>query len=933
MYRAAVCLLISLVFAVAAAQAEPTNAQPPKGKVSVEEIKKAIADLGSQRFAVRDKAKKALLDAGAAAEPFLEEAARSADAEIATSAKTILEKLEWGLYPDTPKDVRDLIDQFRSGMPELRENAIARLLEKNPVPFATIRKLLLKEENAEMREQLFADLQQRVRKAIPQLLARGDLDVAEEMFDLTLTGSPSNIADDYAAFMYLRGKLDPAIARFEKERRQPGEAGQLAAEVLVYLYRDKGDWKAARQAAEDTMKDDLIDLVHWQSSNWKALSARGDDLQLATLATPYALALARTGAPAAYARLAGNQKEFDERIAQIKKAADELQEDGDSFRAYAHALLLNGKTNDAIAMMKDNNKELALTFDLLCAQMKHKEAFDLVNEARRGDTKPMERSKIEVRRARMLYMLGEKETAIQLFERIADDLKGIDQDLLVSDSLPFDLIKTEVRAGLRDRALIHAGKIIELYRKAGKLEGYGQLLQPMFGDNNYVAQAWLAHFFSETPNEKPEVALKRVTDILAGKLEPKKLEVEIENIVKASGAAAGESRVRSVSSRHYLLYIDAAAAAYKAVGNEAKTEEFLKKAAQKTPSSERWIAHGDFLMEKKRYKDAAESYAKAAKASRFPGQDIHLEFDGDGVIGMPESDGPALPTYLQGRALLSAGDEKEGKRLIELAHWLPLGNEVIRAKLLEELNKRDWTEMARKEAEMLLKTGWYTNDNYMYGNVLSFLARQSAKEKNYFASADYYEKCLVGCLRTGASFVEPTAYLLVPESVRVYRAQGYLAKGEIDKAEQQAIANLEVMPGNVDIAIKLVPELEKLGRKKEADAIYAKVRDPWEKLCKDYPNSAFAHNSAAWIMANCRRELDGALKHAEKAVEVEPKNAGYIDTLAEVHFRKGERDKAISLMKKCVELEPQHSYFRKQLIRFKDQPLDSPTPDEGDDED
>jgi hypothetical protein len=66
---------------------------------------------------------------------------------------------------------------------------------------------------------------------------------------------------------------------------------------------------------------------------------------------------------------------------------------------------------------------------------------------------------------------------------------------------------------------------------------------------------------------------------------------------------------------------------------------------------------------------------------------------------------------------------------------------------------------------------------------------------------------------------------------------------------------------------------------------------------------------------------------------VEPKSAGYIDTLAEVHFRKGERDKAIALMKRCVELEPQHSYFRKQLVRFKDQPLDSPTPDEGEDDD
>ncbi len=35
-----------------------------------------------------------------------------------------------------------------------------------------------------------------------------------------------------------------------------------------------------------------------------------------------------------------------------------------------------------------------------------------------------------------------------------------------------------------------------------------------------------------------------------------------------------------------------------------------------------------------------------------------------------------------------------------------------------------------------------------------------------------------------------------------------------------------------------------------------------------------------------------------------------------VHFQRGEKDKALELMKKCVELEPQTEYFRKQLKRF-----------------
>ena len=100
---------------------------------------------------------------------------------------------------------------------------------------------------------------------------------------------------------------------------------------------------------------------------------------------------------------------------------------------------------------------------------------------------------------------------------------------------------------------------------------------------------------------------------------------------------------------------------------------------------------------------------------------------------------------MQARAASLDGNPDESKRLAKLAHWLPLGNDNMRAELVHALSKRDWPEMARLEADMLMKTGWWSD--FSYGNVLSFLARQEAKEKNYLVAADYYEKCLVGCLR------------------------------------------------------------------------------------------------------------------------------------------------------------------------------------------
>jgi tetratricopeptide (TPR) repeat protein len=891
-YRFALSLFLSLSLSFVVISAP--NQEPAKRALTADDLKKAVSDLGSPRFAVREQAKRLLADAGAAAEPLLEEAAKNPDEEISSSAKAILEKFQWGLYPDTPKEVRDLVDSFRSGPPEQRQQAIANLLKRNPVPFPTIRRLIGKEVDEELRGKMLGSMYRRVHRLVPGLVARGELAAAEAMLEEMLPGSPSYLVRDYAAFMSLRDKLGAAIARFEKERMQKGDATRWAAEVLVYLYRSKGDWAAARRAAIDSKNDDLVAYVSWQANDWKALASESPPMDRGNV----------LGAVAAYSRLAGNTKEFDAKIAEINKfAGDPL--DAQALEDYAIALLLNGKPNDAVKILTGQKKGMAFTFDLLCAQMKFKEAFDLVDEARRRDTDPHERIDIEIRRARMLYLLGEKDAALQFFGKIAGQIEAVDQ-VLEQVRLALSLVNAETRVGLHELACHHAAKFIDLFANGDISRAF---LESIFGEDQDVAHAWLTLFRRELPNEAPAVAIKRISDILAGKLDKKTLDEWIGRILKKTPPGIVLDGVVSSLIDRRDDPLSVVAAAYRSIADDAKTEEFLKKAAEKSSIPYRWIELGDFQMERKKHKEAAEAYSKAAKPP-VPGQT---------AFGYE----PALPTYLQGRALLSAGDAAEGKRLIELAHWLPLGNDVVRARLVEELNKRNWPVMARREADFLLKTG-------DYDSVLRFLLQQSAKEKDYFKAAEYFEKGLVNSLRTGARFAEPAAYLLAPESVRVLRARGYLGKGEIDKAEREAFASLEVVPGNVELAIKLIPELNKLGKKKQADAIFGKMSEPWEKLCKDYPNSAFAHNSLAWLIAVCGQDLDVALKHAQKAVEFEPENAQHLDTLAEVHFRKGDRDQALSLMKKCIELDPKRSYYGKQLVRFKDQPCDSLTPDVSD---
>jgi hypothetical protein len=85
-------------------------------------------------------------------------------------------------------------------------------------------------------------------------------------------------------------------------------------------------------------------------------------------------------------------------------------------------------------------------------------------------------------------------------------------------------------------------------------------------------------------------------------------------------------------------------------------------------------------------------------------------------------------------------------------------------------------------------------------------------------------------------------------------------------------------------------------------------------------------HSAAWLAAGCRRELDTAKKYAAEAVEAEPTHRGYRESLAEVSFRTGDRDKAGQIMKQLAAEDRRSWHYKRQLERYKSGATDSPLP-------
>jgi len=125
-----------------------------------------------------------------------------------------------------------------------------------------------------------------------------------------------------------------------------------------------------------------------------------------------------------------------------------------------------------------------------------------------------------------------------------------------------------------------------------------------------------------------------------------------------------------------------------------------------------------------------------------------------------------------------------------------------------------------------------------------------------------------------------------------------------------------IFPEDVAVPTRVIPKLDRLEKKKEADDLFARAFAAQQKVVAAQPDSADAHNNLAWLCAVARRQLDDGLTHAKKAVALAPKLAPYLDTLAELHFQKGDRVKATELVEKCIALDPDTEYFRLQRERF-----------------
>ena len=891
-------------------------------------------DLGSTNFRAREAATKNLWKMGEKARPALEAAAKGTNVEAAGRAQSILDKFEWGIFPDTPPETLELITLFRGGTYQQQLDVVMGLLKKGPDAVPTLRALLAKdfarEPNSpglDLRLSAFTAINGELRRSIPVLIRDGKLDAAEELLSLQTLGPISAGHLDYTTFAVARGHGKQAIAALEAERVN-GKA--YASQPLAFLYRAAGDTAKART---------LIDILATEQPNIFTrlregfLLETGDWVELTK--EPTADMNSPLGMKAFRLRKAGQTKEANEVLESAKTETPSIAL-GTSIDEHAMALLLNERPDDGIERLKSTRTAPHIMADLLVARLEFASALELINAGLKAKDEPEDAVETIVdpqvkilyslKRGRIMAQLGQRDAAAQVFAALNDEVNA------ASAFHVTQAVKAEARSGFNDLAAELVGKLqaeqdkTEGDRRARPYYGSQEPYEILFDADADAARYWWEAMRKAKPDEKPGKRMRDVRDLLIGKM-PKEA---IAKWIKTSSEQAIPDP-RSVEGFRWAM---GRAAAYRMIGEPkeaiatlvAVADAWAEKSALDAETwlgdlgtrswvfgvDEKfrlWIDLGDLLMAEGDAKGAAKRYEQGWK--RYP-------------------DNP-VPLYLAGVARIKAGEDAEGKKLKDASHLVALGNARARGRFLEELINRAAPHPDLKLARDTARQCAWAEDRNI-GNVWNQIGRASIILKDYATAVEANSRAIYYVLRTpGVAYVEGVAYLNVPVLLRSLTARRLLAEGKQAEAMAAARATLAIMPSHSEVVIAMVPELDKLKQKKDADELFNLFWKPFVKLAADNPESGWARFNAAWVAAGCNRELDAALVYAKKAVETEPANRSFRECLAEVQFRMGKREPAAKIAAELFAEEPRNWHYQRQIERYKSAPVDSPLPDGADD--
>jgi uncharacterized Ntn-hydrolase superfamily protein len=121
----------------------------------------------------------------------------------------------------------------------------------------------------------------------------------------------------------------------------------------------------------------------------------------------------------------------------------------------------------------------------------------------------------------------------------------------------------------------------------------------------------------------------------------------------------------------------------------------------------------------------------------------------------------------------------------------------------------------------------------------------------------------------------------------------------------------------IDAHGRLGDSYMKEGKSELAQLEYSRAMKTLEEVIAENPDDPDMLNEVAWFMVLRDINLPKAKELIDKALKIKPEDANILDTAALIYFKLGYKKKAIELEERAVKLDPENTYFKEMLGKFK----------------
>ena len=851
-----------------------------------EQILKAIEQLSSDDFKLREKAMESVWQMGRAAEPFLREAIMNGNAEMRYRGSKILDEFDLGLYPETPKNIVKLVNQFRKGNGAEREMAIVELAQMGETELLI--QLVKRERDPGIRKMVAQIVSRNISEEVPSHIIKGNYQQAKDLLEVAALDQTG--IRNYVAFLLQRNQIKAAI---EKQRKLVDKT-QVDAELLAWMLRAQGNFT---EAAE------VFGSLGDKTRARHTLAAGGNLSEYAkSFVDPSRRTTDTLGFAAASARLSGQEEEFKKKIKDIEDYAMGIK---DELGRCLNALIINGEASRAFKLAQ--RAKGAELFDMEMWRYNFDNAFQSIgigtkkapydNWLKKYETNFKANTEEAVRKS--LDPAGQLANACSLTGQDAEAkriMKRSGELLIKNNASLIPLIRWERFIGLNELATQHAIKAMEMESKEDVIHAFFQ---------TSAEYSWLTliswEFINlEFPKENRETTLERMAllfdfdDLNNDPDDARKLIQAMSDYAKLCPSNERKKKftraVKDLARLHELWELAAEANNQwlQLIGEEAVGYHYMR--------------YGNTLLNAKKPKLAFQQFNKAWQINKAD----------------------PLSLYLKGVALSKAGEKEKGLELKKQASIMSIGDVTKRHFLANSMWLHGDDELARNQDEIILRLA--SPHESVHPEALrrkyADLKIQQVPASQCSKALEFYLLSRMRAVNAN-SVISPRNALSYLINLGVMQAKASLENRDANAAISK-IKNLQqINPSDSSMLEDLYQLLVNAGETEEANKLFETTYQVSKATIMRFPDHGQHNNNHAWLLSRCSKKLDEALKYANTAVQLEPDNGAFLDTLAEVHFQRGNRIKAIEISEKAVKLLDGDSQVKRQLERFKNgNPID-----------